>query len=127
MQLPEVDETYLRDKGHKWQLFPDGKGACLVLSDFAVAADLYDRDKTDLMIRIPAQYNIAGLDMFYVSPELKLSATGSYPDRASHFETHIERRWQRFSRHLTTTPWRPGVDGLRMFMALIQKELQAKA
>jgi hypothetical protein len=78
------------------------------------------------MIRIPAQYNIAGLDMFYVSPELKLRSTGSYPEAASHFENHAGRNWQRFSRHLITTPWRAGVDGLRVFMSLIQKELQAK-
>lgn len=126
MQLPEVDQAYLCDKGYRWQLFPDASGACLVISDFAVSANLYGREQTDLMIRIPAQYNIAGLDMFYVNPELKLSATGSYPEAASHFENHVGQRWQRFSRHLTATPWRAGVDGLRMFLALIRKELQAK-
>lgn len=126
MRLPEIDEAYLREKGYQWELFPDGNGACLVISDFAVAPNRYDRDKTDLLIRIPAQYNIAGLDMFYVSPELKFP-NGSYPEAAGTFQDYVNRRWQRFSRHLTTTPWRPGVDGLRMFMTLIGKELQAKA
>ena len=126
MRLPEIDEAYLREKGYQWQLFPDGKGACLVISDFAVAPNRYDRDKTDLLIRIPAQYNIAGLDMFYVSPELKFQ-DGSYPEAAGTFQDYVNRRWQRFSRHLTITPWCPGVDGLRMFMTLIGKELQAKA
>jgi len=126
MRLLEDDEAYLNDKGHTWQLLPDGAGACLVISEYEVSAEVYNREKTDLMIRIPAQYNIAGLDMFYVSPELRLRATGSYPEAASHFEDHVGRRWQRFSRHLNTTRWRAGVDGLRMFMALIQRELRAK-
>lgn len=126
MRLLEDDETYLNDKGHTWQLFPEGAGACLVISDYPVSPAVYNCEKTDLMIRIPAQYNIAGLDMFYVSPEIRLKATGSYPAAAAHFEGHIGRRWQRFSRHLITTRWRAGVDSLRMFMSLIQKELQAR-
>ncbi len=125
MRLPESDENYLNSKDFKWRLVPDGNGACLVISDFAVSTVLFDRAQTNLMIRIPAQYNIAGLDMFYVAPEIKL-INGTYPDRASTFETHCDERWQRFSRHLTTTPWRAGVDGLPMFLALIQKELQSR-
>lgn len=125
MRLPESDENYLNIKGYKWRLIPDGNGACLVISDYGLSTVLFDRAQTDLMIRIPAQYNIAGLDMFYVAPEIKLKGTDAYPDRAGTFEDHCERCWQRFSRHLTT-PWRAGVDGLPMFLALIQKELQAK-
>ncbi|MEK6289216.1 MAG: E2/UBC family protein [Acidobacteriota bacterium] len=126
MQLPEDDETYLNSKGYAWRLLSDGNGACLVISNFAVSTALFDSAQTELMIRIPAQYNIAGLDMFYVAPEIKLRSTGEYPEAASTFEDHCGQRWQRFSRHLTTTPWRAGVDGLPMFLALIQKELQAK-
>jgi hypothetical protein len=126
MRLLEDDENYLNNKGYNWELIPDGNGAYLVIHDFHVAAEVFDRAKTDLMIRIPAQYNIAGLDMFYVAPEVKLKATDGYPDRADCFENFCGRRWQRFSRHLHTTPWRAGVDGLPMYMALIQKELQAK-
>ena len=125
MRLPEDDENYLNSKGYKWQLLPDGNGGCLVISKFSVSAQIFDRAETDLMIRIPGQYNIAGLDMFYVAPEIKVKGTGSYPDRADVFENYGNRRWQRFSRHLNT-PWRAGVDGLPMFMSLIQKELQAK-
>jgi len=60
-----------------------------------------------------------------VDPEIKIRSTGLHPDRADVFENCAGRRWQRFSRHLSTTPWRPGVDGLPMFMALISKELRA--
>ena len=125
MRLPEGDENYLNNKGHAWELVPDGSGACLVFKDYVVSTERYDRSKTDLMIRIPAGYNNAGLDMFYVDPPLKLKNTNTYPKAAEVFETHAGRTWQRFSRHLPAA-WRAGVDGLPMFLALVQRELQAK-
>jgi len=126
MRLPEDDEEYLNGKGYDWQLAPDGGGGCLIIKGFSVSAEVFDAAKVDLMIRIPAGYNMAGLDMFYVDPPLRMRATGAYPEAASHFEQHTGRKWQRFSRHLITTRWRPGVDRLPMFLALIQKELQAR-
>lgn len=124
MDLPEDDEEYLNRKGHRWELIPGHEGGFLVVKDFSVSPVAFDRDKTDLMIRIPAGYNTAGLDMYYVDPPLRLKS-GSYPQAAEQFEDHANRRWQRFSRHLAT-PWRAGLDGLPMFFALILNELQPK-
>ncbi len=124
MNLPEDDERFLNRKAYVWQLLPNGGGGCLIVSAFPVSDWLFDRETTDLMIRIPGGYNVAGLDMYYVDPPLRLRS-GAYPQSASNFEEHAGRRWQRFSRHLQK-PWRPGLDGLPMFFALIQKELQAK-
>lgn len=122
MQLPEEDEEYLNTKRFTWELLPESAGGCLVIKDYAVTPQRYDRSATDLMIRIPAQYNLAGLDMFYVDPPLRLRG-GSHPPAASVFETHGGRTWQRFSRHLAH-PWRAGVDRLSSFLPLIQRELQ---
>jgi hypothetical protein len=124
VDLPEDDEAFLDRKGHRWELVPGGDSGFLVLKDFAVNPVVYDRDKTDLMLRIPAGYNTAGLDMYYVDPPLRLKS-GAYPNRADQFEDHANRRWQRFSRHLVS-PWRPGLDGLPMFFALIVQELNPK-
>ena len=68
MRLPEDDEEYLRTKGYTWELVPEGDGACLILQGYPVSPELYDRAITDLMVRIPAQYNNAALDMFYCDP-----------------------------------------------------------
>lgn len=122
MELPEKDVEFLSAKGHRWELAPDGEGACLIVPSYRVCGELYDREQTDLMIRIPAQYNLAGLDMYYVDPPLQLKS-GGYPKAAEVFESYAQRQWQRFSRHLPL-PWRPGIDGLQMFFALIAKELQ---
>ncbi len=123
MQLPEDDERYLAEKGFAWELRPDGGGACLVVHDYEVAPGVYDRERTNLMIRIPAQYNLAGLDMFYVNPPLRIRATGGFPQAAEQTETHCGSQWQRFSRHMPT-PWRPGLDGLPTLFAHVARELQ---
>ncbi len=127
MNLPEDDAEYLRDKGLTWELLPDGSGGCLVMKNFEVSADIYDRAQTDLMIRIPQGYPMAALDMFYVDPPLKLK-NGSYPQAATVFEDHAGRKWQRFSRHLNdaNSPWQGGVDGIRSFLALVTRELRPK-
>jgi hypothetical protein len=124
MRLPEEDEGYLGQKGYQWELVPVGEEGCLILRNFAVSEDLYDRATTDVMVRIPAQYNNAALDMFYCDPPLKLRS-GAYPQAAEHFEEHVGRHWQRFSRHFPT-PWRAGVDGLPTLLTFVQRELHPK-
>jgi len=124
VNLPEDDELFLRGKGYDWSLTPAGSGALLVIKTFTVNAVRYDRSTTDLMIRIPAQYNMAPLDMWYVDPPLKLKETNQFPIKAGTFEKHGDRNWQRFSRHLPKNAWRAGVDGLPMFFTFINKELK---
>lgn len=122
MRLPEDDEAYLVDKGYQWSVVVTNEGGCLVLANHELSAK-YDRDRADVMIRIPNGYNIAALDMFYVDPAIRLRGSGAFPQAADQFEDHGGRRWQRFSRHLPS-PWRPGVDGLPMFLSLVNKELR---
>lgn len=121
MQLPEDDERYLTDKGVTFELIPDGGGCLLLLPKYPINAKTYDRDDTTLMVRIPAQYPNAKLDMFYADPPIKLQ-NGSYPDRADHFEDHGGRKWQRFSRHLPD--WRAGIDGLPTLLTFVHRELR---
>jgi hypothetical protein len=124
MGILERDEQFLNEKAYRWSVVPDGGESAVLLQDFAVASHLYDRDRTDLLIRIPTGYNNAPLDMYFVDPPLRLKTTSGYPDRADHFENIGGRRWQRFSRHMPE--WRAGLDCLRTYMPLIQRELQAK-
>ena len=124
MNLPEDDEAFLRGKGFDWSLIPDGDGGVLVIKNYAVGAGKYDRAGTDLMIRIPAQYNMAKLDMWYVDPPLRVTGTNQFPNQAATFETHGGRSWQRFSRHLPDGTWRAGIDGLPMFFTFINAELK---
>jgi hypothetical protein len=64
---------------------------------------------------------MAKLDMFYVDPPLRLRSTSAYPAAADAFETHADRKWQRFSRHFA---WKAGVDDIRTMLGIIAAELR---
>jgi len=125
MQLPGDDSRFLEERGYVWTLHPDGsQGGFLVIQNFSVAGGGFTPATTDLMIRIPPQYNMAQLDMWYCDPPIRIAATGQFAPASEVKETHVGRVWQRFSRHLPSGAWRPGIDNLRTFMPSILKELQ---
>ena len=90
---------------------------------FRVSGGGFTPEVTDLMIRIPAQYPMTPLDMWYCDPPIRIAATGQFAHASEVMEVHLGRTWQRFSRHLNGG-WRPGVDSLRSYLTLIQRELQ---
>jgi len=124
VSLPEEDSRFLNAKGFDWRVEPNGSGGYLILHDFPVNPDRFDRSCTDLLILIPQGYPLAGLDMFFADPWVKLHS-GELPGQADVPQEYLGRKWQRFSRHLQQ-PWRPGLDGLASFLAIIAKELRAK-
>ncbi len=124
MDLPARDVKFLDERGFEWQLHPDPQGAAyVVVRNFDVGAGGFVPALTELMIRIPQQYPMTPLDMWYCDPPVRIAATGQFAAASEVMEAHLGRQWQRFSRHLNGG-WRPGIDGLRSFFALIQRELQ---
>ncbi len=124
MELPVRDVKFLNERSLVWELLPDPQGAALlVVKGFNVAAGGFTPAVTELMVRIPAQYPMTPLDMWYCDPPIRLASTGQFATASEVMEGHLGRTWQRFSRHLNGG-WRPGVDGLRSYFALIQRELQ---
>jgi len=131
-RLPLRDEEYLNAKGLDWRLHEDREGYWLAISSVGFDIKQFDREaeqgkptrvdsSVELLIRIPSQYPQAKLDMFWVSPTLRIKDSAAYPNRADHFENHLGRKWQRFSRHLQS--WRAGIDGLPMYLSLITRVL----
>jgi hypothetical protein len=124
MSIPERDATFLRERGFDWEMIPDPAGSyCVIVRSFLVSAGGFAPDRTDLMVRIPPQYPMTPLDMWYCDPPIRVAATGQFAPASEVMEAHIGRTWQRFSRHLNGG-WRPGIDSLRSFFTLIQRELQ---
>ena len=121
MNLPEGDEEYLNSKKFAWELIPNGDDGFLIIKNYRINDAKFDRNSADLMLRIPARYNLAKLDMWYTDPAVRVKASGVYPHKADSFEMHVGRKWQRFSRHLPN--WRAGVDGLPMFLTFVNQEL----
>ncbi len=124
MQLPAKDEAFLRERGFSWDVRADPNGgAYLVIKNFDVAGGGFTPALTDLMIRIPPQYPLTPLDMWYCNPPIRIASTGQLAQASEHIEAHLGISWQRFSRHLNGS-WKPGIDGLRSFFVFIQRELR---
>ena len=66
MLLPQ-DEKYLRAKGWRYEVTPDGGFLCLVIHDYEPPPG-YDQAKTDLLVRLAQGYPDAALDMFWFDP-----------------------------------------------------------
>ena len=127
MQLPARDAAFLTDRGFQWESVADpAGGALLIIKNFQVASGGFTPTATDLMIRIPPQYPMTPLDMWYCDPPIRIAATGQFAAASEANESHGGRNWQRFSRHLNNL-WRPGIDSIRSFFVLIQRELQGLA
>jgi len=124
MKLPARDEVFLSDRGWRWELQPDpAGGGYLVVSNFDVSGGGFSPSNTDLMVRIPPQYPLTALDMWYCNPPIRIAKTGQFAQASEHMEQHIGKTWQRFSRHLNGS-WKPNLDCLRSFFVFIQRELQ---
>ena len=125
MSLPERDNQFLAERGFDWECVtdPNGGGQCVVIKGFNVSGGGFAPPATDLMIRIPPQYPMTPLDMWYCNPPIRIGQTGQFAQASEVTENYIGRNWQRFSRHLNGK-WKPGVDSLRSFFTLIQRELQ---
>jgi hypothetical protein len=120
--LPAEDVRYLTDKAYEYVCEPGGSGQLLVIRGFALPPGLTP-DVTDLLLDIPSGYPDAGLDMFWVHPVVRISATGTYPPNADQFEPKFnDLTWQRFSRH--GYPWQPGQDSIASYLGWITRSFQ---
>lgn len=78
---------------------------------------------SELLIRCPLSYPNGNPDMFWTDEDLVLK-NGQVPKSADTIESHLGRRWRRFSWH--PSKWNPATDGLRTYLEFIEVRL-AKA
>ncbi|WP_166211889.1 E2/UBC family protein [Cognatiluteimonas telluris] len=123
MKLPSRDQAFLDDRGYDWELLSESAGGYLIVRNFDVTGGGFAPSPVTLMIRIPPQFPMTPLDMWYCNPPIRIAESGHFAPASEVMESHVGKNWQRFSRHLNGG-WRPGVDGLRSFFVLIQRELQ---
>lgn len=124
MKLSARDEIFLEERELKWEMQPDPSGGgYLIVRGYDVSGGGFSPTTTDLMIRIPSQYPMTPLDMWYCYPPIRIAANGQFAQASEQMESHLGITWQRFSRHLNGN-WKAGIDSLRSFFVLIQKELQ---
>lgn len=121
--LPSNDQELLDERapGHSTQA--EGGMVCVLLPNFPLGPG-YDRDSSDLLLRLSPGYPDVPPDMWWFDPPVRRRDGGGIAATEA-VENYLGRTWQRWSRHLEPGQWRSGIDSLRSFLALVCKELRA--
>ncbi|HEY5378267.1 MAG TPA: E2/UBC family protein [Pseudolabrys sp.] len=121
MSIPETELESLKGDGLEYTTVAEANMTCIVVKNFGLPAG-YNRADADLLLRLPAGFPDTPPDMWWFDPPV-VRADGSKPPATDAVEQHVGRTWQRWSRHFNAGQWRPGLDSLETFLALIRKEL----
>jgi hypothetical protein len=122
--LPEKDMTYLAEHWPGHRIEQDGAQIAVVLPDFRFPPG-FQPERGDVLLLLPFGFPDTQPDMFWVDPPVALH--GAAPAATEVREQHLGRTWQRFSRHLDASGWRPGTDGLQTYVALLRTRLRLEA
>lgn len=123
--LLDDDRAFLERKG--WDVDvtlvgePPARETLIVIRNLNLS-DKYTPQTVDLLIRQLHGYPVTPIDSWLTNPAVFLAEnTSEKPAGAAGESVFLERNWQSWSRH---PAWRPGVDNLETFMAIVLKELQ---
>jgi hypothetical protein len=122
MSLPQRDSAFLADRGLEHRVSLEANMTCVVLSDYGLPHG-YDREKSDLLVRLPPGFPDVPPDMWWFDPPVQ-RVDGSRVHATDAIEQHLGRAWQRWSRHFNAGQWKPETDSLESFLALIRRELE---
>ncbi len=119
--LPEDDVNYLEEKGFDYETILSEGAQWIVLRNYNLP-DGYNLAQTDVAIRIPLNYPIVALDMFYMYPNLQRK--DGHPIGALSPLVIEGKQYQQWSRHRTAdNQWVPGEDNLATHFALMNHSL----
>lgn len=113
----EVED--LRKESWIADLSETGGMICILLHDYLLPPG-YNRQTSDLLLRLPISFPSGKPDMFWMEVNVVLS-NGKVPKSADSIETHLGRDWRRFSWHLSS--WDPVSCNLRTFLEFINNRL----
>ena len=123
--LPVEDRNYLAAQFPSFREVVENGVICVVLPDFPLPAGL-TRDRADLLLRLHPGYPDIPPDMWWFDPAV-VRLDGRVISQTQVHENHLGRTWQRWSRHLYAGQWRPGVDSLKSYLTLVERELHSAA
>jgi hypothetical protein len=135
--LPLDDREFFESKRFAFEeieeKLPDGNVRRLVLLDALQApssifvkherGQLMPAETFRLLIVVPNGYATTRLDSFYTQPRL-LRRDGAEPDRANGSSNFLGTDWQFWSRHLSESEWRVGIDGMETYLQYVLNELR---
>ena len=123
--LPADDNEFLTGRFPAHQVTVESGMTCVLIPAIQLPPGL-SHSSSDLLFRLSAGYPDVPPDMFWFDPHLQC-ADGRGIDRADQLENYLGRLWLRWSRHMDSGAWRSGIDGLRSFFTLVEKELARAA
>lgn len=121
MALPTFDTEALECHGYVFSVVEEGGMTCVLLPDFSLPEG-FTVGKSSLLLRLNPGYPDVPPDMWWFDPPVRRSDNAPIA-ATDHSEDFLGRRWQRWSRHLTPEQWRPGIDSIESFVAVINREL----
>lgn len=124
MALPDLDREFLEEKNHHYEVVDADGFTNLVITDYRLP-NCYTPNTVLLLIRLPEGYPLTPPDMFFTIPDnVVLAANGQTPDRCTGKLNSMDKTWQQWSRHFPAEEWRPGVDYIRTYLAMIRSDLE---
>ena len=125
MKLPEFDEEYLRAKGYQYEVQLDGGMLCVVIRNFKLPPGL-NVSQSDLLLRLAAGYPDVTPDMWWFGTAVTYQNGQQIPQTQVN-ENYLGQQWQRWSRHFDQGRWKPGMDSIETFMAVVIGDLKKYA
>lgn len=123
--LPVSDQTHLDERFPDHAVSADGGMTTVLLRDFVLPPG-FTATKADLLLRLSPGYPDVHPDMWWFDPPVARTDGGPIAATDAR-EQHLGRLWQRWSRHLSPGQWRPGIDSLESYLALVRAELVSAA
>ena len=122
--LRPVDQAYLDENNFVWDAVIETGMVCVTIKEYPLAAGLTPA-VNDLLVRLPSGFPDVGPDMFWFA-EPVTRVDGAEIPAIQVIEVHLDRSWQRWSRHIGAR-WRPGVDDLRSYLVYVAACIHAAA
>jgi len=116
--LRPADRETLRGLGLKYKVSFTNGFDMIQIMDYELGPGLQPA-KVTILIRLPLGFPDVGPDMFWVDPPVR-TASGAAIRGTEYMEHHLDRTWQRWSRHVMRN-WRPGIDNLATYIAYIKR------
>lgn len=117
-----MDRVYLQACSLHYREVRDDGFSGIVFPAWKLDGLEFDHDQADLLILLPIGYPDVPPDMWYVFPWLNRAiGCESIPGTETGFPFQ-GRMWQRWSRHVPASSWRPGTHGLKDYLATIVRE-----
>ena len=118
--LPERDADFLAHARGAF-VVSEGSMIAVVIPHFPLPPGL-SAQEADLLLRLSPGYPDVPPDMWWFSPPLRRADNAPIP-ATEVYERHLDKTWQRWSRHLSPDQWRSGTDSLETYVSMIRHQL----